>query len=72
MGSIRREESVRIHRNYIRTAKVASLHYVTDSVKGIRRERKGKGFTFTLRWQKSFRRFDTSKNQKAGYSAGVD
>ncbi|HMG89366.1 MAG TPA: hypothetical protein VK589_04885 [Chryseolinea sp.] len=48
MGSIRRVESARIHRNYQRAAKVASLHYVTDSIKGIRRERKGKGFTFTL------------------------
>lgn len=49
MGSIRRVvESVKIHRNYKRAAKVASLHYVTDSVKGIRRERKGKEFTFNL------------------------
>jgi DNA topoisomerase-1 len=48
MGSIRRDESVRIHRNYERAAKVASLHYVNDSMKGIRRERKGAGFTFTI------------------------
>ncbi len=48
MGSIRRVESVRIHRNYKRAAKVASLQYVNDSMKGIRRKRKGNGFTFTL------------------------
>ncbi len=52
MGSIRRTESVKIHRNYKRAAKVASLHYVNDSIKGIRRERKGNGFTFTLNGQK--------------------
>ena len=41
MGSIRRVvESVRIHRNYKRAAKVASLQYVNDSMKGIRRKRK--------------------------------
>lgn len=48
MGSIRHVESVRIHRNYKRAAKVASLQYVNDSMKGIRRKRKGNGFTFTL------------------------
>ena len=48
MGSIRRVESLRIHRNYKRAAKVASLQYVNDSMKGIRRKRKGTGFTFTL------------------------
>jgi DNA topoisomerase-1 len=48
MGSIRRVESVTIHRNYKRAAKVASLQYVNDSMKGIRRKRKGNGFTFTL------------------------
>jgi DNA topoisomerase-1 len=49
MGSITRVESVKIHRNYKRTAEVASLHYVTDSMEGIRREKKGNGFTFTFK-----------------------
>lgn len=48
MGSVRRVESVQIHRNYKRAAKVASLFYVNASTKGIRRERKGNGFTFTF------------------------
>jgi DNA topoisomerase I len=45
-GSIRRAESKRIHHDYERAAKVASLHYVSDSMKGISRKRNGKGFTF--------------------------
>lgn len=52
IGSIRRVESVRIHRNYKRAAKAASLFYVTDSMKGIRRERKGHGFSFSFEGKK--------------------
>ena len=48
MGSRRVVESVKIHRNYERAAKVASLQYVNDSMKGIRRKRQGNGFFFTL------------------------
>jgi len=52
MGSIRRAESQKIHRNYRRAAKVASLFYVNLTSKGIRRERRGNGFTFTLEGKK--------------------
>jgi len=52
MDSITRVESVKIHRNYKRTAEVASLYYVTDSIEGIRREKKGTGFLFTFKSSK--------------------
>ena len=48
MGSVRRVESEKIHRNYERSAKVASLFYVNSTTKGIRRERRGNGFMFTF------------------------
>jgi DNA topoisomerase-1 len=41
-----------MHREPERTAKVARLYYVNDSMKGIRRERKGNGFTFTFEGKK--------------------
>lgn len=52
MGSIRRVESEGINRNYEKAAKGASLFYVNSSTKGIRRERKGNGFTFTYQGKK--------------------
>jgi len=45
---ITRLESRKIHQNYKRTAEVASLEYVNDSMPGIVRQRKGTGFSFTI------------------------
>lgn len=43
-----RLESIKMHRNYKRTAEAASLLYVTDSTPGILRIKKGSGFSYTL------------------------
>lgn len=43
-----RLESLKMHRNYKRTAEAASLLYVTDATPGILRARKGTGFSYTL------------------------
>jgi DNA topoisomerase I len=45
---ITRIESVKMHRNYKRTAAMASLEYVSDSSPGIQRVNQGSGFTYTL------------------------
>jgi DNA topoisomerase-1 len=53
MGSIRRvAESERIHRNYKRAAKVASLVYVNRTTKGICRERMANKFIYTFEGKK--------------------
>jgi DNA topoisomerase I len=44
---ITRIESIKMHRNYKRTAAIASLEYVTDGSPGIIREKQGTGFRFT-------------------------
>jgi DNA topoisomerase-1 len=46
---ITRLESIKMHRNYKRTAEAASLLYVTDTTPGILRARKGSGFSYTLK-----------------------
>lgn len=46
---ITRIQSIKIRRNYKRTAEVASLLYVNDGMPGIRRQNKGTGFSFTFR-----------------------
>ncbi len=43
-----RLESIKMHRNYKRTAEAASLLYVTDTTPGILRVKKGSGFSYTL------------------------
>jgi DNA topoisomerase-1 len=43
-----RLESIKMHRNYKRTAEAASLLYVTDTTPGILRAKKGSGFSYTL------------------------
>ena len=45
---ITRIESVKMHRNYKRTAAMASLEYVSDSSPGIQRAKLGSGFIYTL------------------------
>jgi DNA topoisomerase-1 len=45
---ITRLESIKMHRNYKRTAEAASLLYVTDTTPGILRAKKGSGFSYTL------------------------
>jgi DNA topoisomerase-1 len=45
---ITRTESVKMHRNYKRTAAIASLEYVSDSSIGIKRDKHGSGFTYIL------------------------
>ena len=45
---ITRIESVKMHRNYKRTAAMASLEYVSDSSPGIQRVKQGSGFIYTL------------------------
>jgi len=46
--SMTRLESIKMHRNYKRTAEAASLLYVTDTMPGILRVKKGSGFSYTL------------------------
>lgn len=41
-----RLESLKMHRNYKRTAEAASLYYVTDTTPGILRVKKGTGFSY--------------------------
>lgn len=43
-----RLESLKIHRNYKRTAEAASLLYVTDTTPGILRVKKGTGFSYLI------------------------
>lgn len=43
-----RLESLKMHRNYKRTAEAASLFYVTDTTPGISRVKKGTGFSYSL------------------------
>jgi DNA topoisomerase I len=43
---ITRIESIRMHRNYKRTAAIASLEYVTDGSPGIVRDKHGTGFRY--------------------------
>ena len=43
---ITRNESIKMHRNYKRTAAIASLEYVTDGSPGIIREKQGTGFRY--------------------------
>lgn len=43
-----RLESLKMHRNYKRTAEAASLYYVTDTTPGIMRVKKGTGFSYSL------------------------
>lgn len=45
---ITRTESVEMHRNYKRTAAIASLEYVSDGDPGIRREKRGTGYSYTF------------------------
>src|SRR5918993_1094740 len=45
---ISRLESIKMHRNYKRTAEAASLLYVTDTTPGILRVKKGSGFSYTI------------------------
>lgn len=44
--AVSRAASARLHRDYKFTAKVASLHYVSDSKPGILRTKKGSGWRF--------------------------
>jgi len=44
--SITRAESIKIHRDHKRAAAVASLRYVGDAMPGIRRQKKGAGFSY--------------------------
>lgn len=46
--AVSRVASARLHRDYKFTAKVASLHYVSDSKPGILRTKKGIGFSYKL------------------------
>ena len=43
---ITRAESIKIHRDHKRAAAVASLRYVSDAMPGIRRQKKGTGFSY--------------------------
>jgi DNA topoisomerase-1 len=43
---ITRTESIKIHRDHKRAAAVASLRYVSDAMPGIRRQKKGTGFSY--------------------------
>ncbi|SHH92744.1 DNA topoisomerase-1 [Chryseolinea serpens] len=44
--AITRTESIKMHRDYKRAAAVASLRYVSDTLPGIRRQKKGTGFSY--------------------------
>jgi len=41
-------EFLKIDKDYMKAARAADLHYISDREKGIRRQRKGKGFTYLL------------------------
>ncbi|OLY93675.1 DNA topoisomerase-1 [Cnuella takakiae] len=46
--SLSHKQFLKIDKDYTKAAKVADLHYVNDRDPGIKRNRKGEGFTYTL------------------------
>jgi DNA topoisomerase-1 len=48
LSDLSHREIVELDRDYIGAAKIARLRYVTDSIKGIVRQKKGKGFIYVL------------------------
>lgn len=48
LADLSHREMVQLDRDYAGAAKIARLRYVTDSINGITRKRKGKGFAYLL------------------------